>query len=84
LYYTFLMNISDRVESLIRDLFPQFDQLKSLRGQLDSIGLFLLLPKLEKEFGIEIFSIEANEANLATVESITNFVGAKLRKTKTS
>ena len=72
------MTNSQRVRAVITNLFPRFEPNRELAGQLDSLALFALLPKLEKEFSIQIFSVEANADNFLNEASITRFIESKL------
>jgi acyl carrier protein len=76
------MTTPERVRTVIREIFPRFSEATSLRQQLDSLALFALLPKLEREFDVEIFSIEVNDSNMASVESIADLIDKKLQKPK--
>lgn len=72
------MATSERLLALLKTEIPSFDPRQPLTSQLDSLALLALIPRIEKEFGIEIYSVELSPLYLDHLETLAKLIEGKL------
>jgi acyl carrier protein len=68
----------NKLLEIIKKVVPNYDPSESLKTQISSLELFSLIPKIEKTFQIEIFSIEIGDAHFESVPALTHFINSKI------
>jgi acyl carrier protein len=68
----------NKVLEIVKKVVPDYDSSESLKAQLSSLEIFSLIPKIEKAFQIEIFSIEIGDAHFESVQALTHFINSKI------
>lgn len=72
------MTTFEKLLTLLQSEIPSFDPSKPLTSQFDSLSLLELIPKIEKQFGIEIYSVELSPLYLDRLETLAALIEGKL------
>ena len=55
-----------------------FDPFLPIVGQINSLQIYSVIPKLEKEFGVQIYSIEITTTDFSTIQNLAKLIWAKI------
>lgn len=72
--------IRGRLNQFLVDQLGQFDPEKPLWRQVDSLQLLTLITRIEEEFQIKIYSIEATGPAFQSLDGMTQLLLAKLAR----
>lgn len=72
------MTTFEKLLTLLQSEIPSFDPSKPLTSQFDSLALLELIPKIEKQFGVEIYSVELSPLYLDRLETLATLIEGKL------
>ena len=76
------MSGEKKVEELLRTQVPGLDIGKPLTQQLNSLAIFMVISKIEREFGIKFHSMELNDRLLSSFQNLSAAVDKKVSQKK--